>query len=442
AAVVARGMGKPCVVGCGELVLNEKNKTVSCKGMTLHEGDSLSIDGLTGEVYFCELPTTPSEVIQVMVDKTRSEEESPTYQNFHRIMTLADNHRTLDIRANCDTPRDSAVARAFGAQGIGLCRTEHMFMNPKRLNDVRCLFFSTHSKERKQAIDRLLPHQKGDFVGIFNAMEGFPITIRLLDPPLHEFMPYSEDELETLAELMRTSAHELANIRNNLQEQNPMLGHRGCRIGITYPELTAMQTRAILEAAIEVTRSGVDVHPEIMIPLVGIEGEIIHQKAIIDQTAKQIFEEQKLSIPYSVGTMIELPRAALLADEIAKHAEFFSFGTNDLTQTTFGISRDDSAKFVPTYVKGTPNPLHPEDTLHILQNDPFQVLDRKGVGQLMQIAMRLGKKARPNLMCGICGEHGGEPQSVDFCHHIGLDYVSCSPYRVPVARLAAAIANL
>jgi pyruvate,orthophosphate dikinase len=343
------------------------------------------------------------------------------------------------VRANADTPADSAAARAFGAEGVGLCRTEHMFMNPLRLNDVRCMFFSLNPEERKKAIDRLHPHQKSDFIGIFKAMHGLPVTIRLLDPPLHEFIPHSDDELESLADVLKVSMLDLAKIRATLIEQNPMLGHRGC---ISYPELTEMQTRAILEAAIEVKREGIEVHPEIMVPLVGIEGELVHQKGLIDKTAKLVFEEQKMQIPYSVGTMIELPRAALLADQIAKHAEFFSFGTNDLTQTTFGISRDDSAKFVPLYVKGMQNPSLPDEVLHILQDDPFQVLDRQGVGELMKLALKLGRKTRPELKCGICGEHGGEPSSVAFCHIIGLDYVSCSPYRVPIARLAAAIAAL
>jgi len=442
AAVVARGMGKPCVVGCGALFLNESAKTLSGSNLTIHEGDPISIDGMTGEVYFSALPTSPSEVVQVLVEKTKQPQESLIFQHYHRLMQLADKYRVLDVFANADTPYDSAVAHAFGATGIGLCRTEHMFMHPLRLNDVRCMFFSTHPDERKKAIDRLLSHQKSDFIGIFRAMEGLPVTIRLLDPPLHEFMPHSDDELETLANTMGVSSIELAKIRATLTEQNPMLGHRGCRLGITIPEVTQMQTRAILEAAIEVMREGVEVHPEIMVPLVGIEGELVHQKGLIDTTAQKVFLEHKTQVPYKVGTMIELPRAALLADIIAKHAEFFSFGTNDLTQTTFGISRDDSAKFVPIYVKGIQNPQVPDETLHILEDDPFQVLDRSGVGQLMKIALELGHKTRPDLKCGICGEHGGEPNSVAFCHSIDLDYVSCSPYRVPIARLAAAIAAL
>ena len=442
AAVVARGMGKPCIVGCGSLYLNESSKTLSGKSLTIHEGDPISIDGQTGQVYFAALSTSPSEVIQVLVDKTKNPKESLVYQQYSALMDLADKYRVLEVRANADTPTDALVARAFGAQGVGLCRTEHMFMNPHRLNDVRCMFFSTEPEARKKAIDRLLPHQKSDFIGIFRQMQKLPVTIRLLDPPLHEFMPHTDEELEILAAEMGVDMIDLVKIRAQLQEQNPMLGHRGCRLGITYPEITEMQTRAILEAAIVVMREGILVHPEIMVPLVGIEGELVHQKALIDKTAEMVFEEHKMRVHYTVGTMIELPRAALMADSIAKHAQFFSFGTNDLTQTTFGISRDDSAKFVPAYVKGIANPLSPVDTLHILEYDPFEVLDRQGVGQLMRIAMLLGKQTRPDLVCGICGEHGGEPQSVAFCHSLGLNYVSCSPYRVPIARLAAAIAAL
>lgn len=442
AAVVARGMGKPCVVGCGSLFINETAKTLAAKDKVIHEGDAISIDGMTGEVFFSSLPTSPSEVVQVMIDKTKQPQESLIFMQYDRLMKIADTYRVLEVRANADNPLDSTVARAFGAQGVGLCRTEHMFMNPHRLNDVRCMFFSTRPEDRKVAIDRLLKHQKSDFIGIFRVMDGLPVTIRLLDPPLHEFMPHSDDELEMLANTLNISIDELAKIRANLQEQNPMLGHRGCRLGISIPEISEMQTRAILEAAIEVMREGKQVHPEIMVPLVGIEGELIHQKAVIDKTAEAVFKEQNVQVPYTVGTMIELPRSALLADTIAKHAEFFSFGTNDLTQTTFGISRDDSAKFVPMYVKGLANPLVAGESIHILADDPFQVLDTEGVGQLMKIALELGRKTRPNIKCGICGEHGGEPHSVTFCHTLGLDYVSCSPYRVPVAKLAAAIAAL
>ncbi len=442
AAVVARGMGKPCVVGCGALYFNDSAKTVTVDERVLHEGDDISIDGMTGEVFFSSLPTSPSEVIQVVIDKTKKGEDSLIFRQFDTLMKLSDKFRVLEVRANADTPEDAKVSRSFGAVGIGLCRTEHMFMDPIRLHDVRAMFFSTQNEERSRSIQRLMQHQKEDFVGIFRAMGGLPVTIRLLDPPLHEFMPHSDEELAMLADTLHLSVQELAKIRVSLLEQNPMLGHRGCRLGISFPELSQMQTRAILEAAIEVQQEGIEVHPEIMVPLVGIEGELIHQKRVIDSTAEAIFNEKGSRIHYTVGTMIELPRAALLADEIAKEASFFSFGTNDLTQTTFGISRDDSAKFVPLYVKGLKDPLESGDQIHILTDDPFQVLDTKGVGQLMKLAVLLGRKVRPDLVTGICGEHGGEPASIGFCHTLGLNYVSCSPYRVPIARLAAAIAAI
>lgn len=442
AAVVARGMGKPCVVGCGSLVLNEKNKTLSSELRLIKEGDAISIDGSTGEVFFCNLQTSPSEIVQILLTKTKKPSESPTYGYYKKIMDLSDKYSLLRVRANADSPIDSQAARAFGAEGIGLCRTEHMFMNSKRLNDVRCMFFSTQREEKKGAIERLLPYQKQDFIDIFRTMDGHPVTIRLLDPPLHEFMPHSDDEITALSELMNISEQKLLELKAQLEEHNPMLGYRGCRLGVTMPELTAMQTRAILEAAITVAEEGIAVFPEIMLPLIATKSELDHQKSVIDQTALQVFDEQKVSIHYTVGAMIELPRAALIADQIASTAEFFSFGTNDLTQTTYGISRDDSAKFVPTYVKGVPHPEKSEVILHIFPEDPFQVLDREGVGTLMRLAVRLGRKVRPSLKCGICGEHGGEPQSIEFCHQLGLDYVSCSPYRVPIARLSAAQANL
>lgn len=442
AAVVARGMGKPCVVGCGSIYINEDARTVSGNNITINEGDPISIDGTTGEVFFCSMPTSPSEIVQVLVERSKKGEESLLFQQFQKIMELADKYRKLKVRANADNPQDSIAARAFGCQGIGLCRTEHMFMAPNRLNDVRCMFFSISPEERKRAIDRLLPHQKDDFIGIFRVMDKMPVTIRLLDPPLHEFMPHSDEEITTLAQNMNMPREKLMEIRVSIEEHNPMLGHRGCRLGVTYPELTAMQTRAIIEAALEVSEEGKKVIPEIMVPLVGIHNEIVHQKAIIDAVANEVFKEKGKSIPYSVGTMIELPRSALIADQIAREAEFFSFGTNDLTQTTFGISRDDSGKFVPIYVKGLSNPSEPDEVLHILSEDPFQVLDREGVGLLMRIAIEKGKKTRPALKCGICGEHGGDASSIYFCNELGLDYVSCSPYRVPIARLAAAHAAL
>lgn len=442
AAVVARGMGKACIVGCESLQLNETAKTLSSQGLTIKEGEPIAIDGTTGEVFFCELPTSPSEVVQVLIMKSKQPSESLIFRQYKTIMDLADKYRTLRVRANADTPYDSLVARLFGAEGIGLCRTEHMFMDPGRLNDVRCMFFSTHPDSRKQAIDRLLPHQKQDFIGIFRVMDGLPVTIRLLDPPLHEFMPHSEEEINSLAKYMDVPAEKLLIIRAALEEHNPMLGHRGCRLGITYPELTEMQAQAILEAAIEVAEEGIAVHAEIMIPLIATKNELDHQKKVIEKAAKKVFTKKGVSIGYTIGTMIELPRAALCADEIARTAEFFSFGTNDLTQTAFGISRDDSSKFVPNYVRGIPDPEHAGELMHILQDDPFLVIDRNGVGQLIQIAIRRGRQVRPNLKCGLCGEHGGEPNSIFFCHEIGLDYISCSPYRVPIARLAAALPNL
>ncbi len=442
AAVVARGMGKPCVVGCTELHLNDSTKTLSCGQHTIKEEDPISIDGTTGEVYFCELKTSPSEVVQVLITRTKKPEDSTTYQQYAKLMEISDKYKQLKVRTNADTPYDSAVARAFGAEGIGLCRTEHMFMDAERLNDVRRMFFSMHPEERKAAIAKLLPHQKKDFMGIFKAMEGLPVTIRLLDPPLHEFMPHNIDEINALAQLMGVSHEYLTQVRSTLEEENPMLGHRGCRLGITFPELTAMQARAIFEAAIEVFKEGKEIHPEIMVPLVAIPAELEHQLDIIKDTAQQVFAEKGVEIDYSVGTMIELPRACLLAGQIAKHADFFSFGTNDLTQTTFGISRDDSSKFVPSYVSGVSDPKNPQKNWQLLLADPFQELDRTGVGELMKIAIERGKDVNPHLHLGICGEHGGEPNSVAFCNQLGLDYVSCSPYRVPVARLAAARAAL
>jgi len=442
AAVVARGLGKPCVVGCDGLHIDEDARTVSCNGSTIKEGDPISIDGTTGEVFFCSLQTSPSEVVQVLVDGTKKVEDSLICQQYLKIMELADKYRILRVRTNADNAHDAGVARAFGAEGIGLCRTEHMFLDQERLLDVRRMFFSANDSDRHAAIQRLLRYQKSDFVALFREMEGLPVTVRLLDPPLHEFMPHSEEEIETLAGAMKMSVDKLLDIRSQLQERNPMLGHRGCRLGIIYPEITRMQTRAILEAAIEVSQEGKEVIPEIMVPLVGMEKELEHQKLIIDDTAEKVFKEKGTKVEYSVGTMIELPRAALMAGSIAQHAEFFSFGTNDLTQTTFGISRDDSAKFVPSYVEGVPHPQSSEELMRIMEYDPFQVLDREGVGKLMEIAVTEGKKVLPNLKCGICGEHGGDSKSIMFCHSLGLNYASCSPYRVPVARLAAAQATV
>ncbi|CEM11909.1 unnamed protein product [Vitrella brassicaformis CCMP3155] len=444
AAVVARGIGKPCVCGCGSLRYNREENFVRVEGtgMVLREGDPISIDGTTGEVYFAELHTTPSEVLQVLIDKTKLPEESKTFQQFNTIMTLADKYRRLRVHANADTGRDAEVARALGAQGIGLTRTEHMFMDKERLTDVRKMLFSETEQHRKEAVAMLLKYQKSDFVEIFRAMDGHPTTIRLLDPPRHEFMPHDEEELQQLADAMDTPLEELLRISEAIREANPMLGHRGCRLGILFPYLTEMQAQAIFEAAVEVAKEGKTVMPEVMVPLVTSKNELRHQKAIIDNTAKAAFERSGMTLPYKVGTMIELPRAALRAKEIAELAEFFSFGTNDLTQSTFGISRDDSGHFVPAYISGVEYPGEGQEKIQILDNNPFDVLDQDGVGELMEIARDRGKQSNPNLKTGICGEHGGEGRSVNFCHRIGLDYVSCSPYRVPVARLAAAQAAI
>lgn len=442
AAVVARGMGKPCIVGCHDLKINYKERTVKAKGMTLKEGDEIAIDGSTGEVFFCGLKSSPSEVVQVLITKKLRPEESRLYRDFERLMSLSDKYRKLRVRTNTDTVRDTKAALAFGAEGIGLCRTEHMFMNEQRLLDVRKMFFSSDPEEKKEAVKNLLPHQKDDFLAIFRELAGKPCTIRLLDPPLHEFLPHDEQELHKLAEAMKVTYEDLVQINKSLHEHNPMLGHRGCRLGIAHPEITQMQAQAILEAALELDKEGKEVNLEMMIPLISNEKEFLHQKALIDKTAEEVFKRYGKRIDYSVGTMIELPRAALTAGEIARQAEFFSFGTNDLTQTTYGISRDDGTRFVPIYVEGVENPAKPDEQMQIFPEDPFQSLDVKGVGRLMQIAVKEGRETRKNLKCGICGEHGGDPRAVEFCHQIGINYVSCSPYRVPIARLAAAQAAI
>lgn len=442
AAVVARGIGKPCIVGCGELSRNRAENKIIAKDKVLNEGDPIAIDGSTGEVFFCHLNTSPSEIVQVLIEKSIKPEDSSLFRNFDRIMQLADKFRKLKVRTNADTPEDSDISLSFGAEGIGLCRTEHMFMDKSRLTDVRRMFFSKNEESRKEAISRLLPHQKDDFANIFRKMDGKPVTIRLLDPPQHEFMPHSENELRLLADKMKVAYEELLETSITITESNPMLGHRGCRLGIIYPDLTAMQTRAILEAAIEVVNEGGVVMPEIMVPLISTPNELEHQKAVIKKTAEEVFKEKGQTVPYLVGTMIELPRAALTAHHIANHAEFFSFGTNDLTQATFGISRDDSGQFVPLYLQGVPHPQRDGENIQIFPSDPFETIDQEAVGELMQIAITRGKKTNPDLKLGICGEHGGEGRSVTFCHNIGLNYVSCSPFRIPIARLAAAQAAL
>jgi pyruvate,orthophosphate dikinase len=430
AAVVARGMGKCAVVGCKEMVVDHERRACSMNGIEVNEGDWITLDGATGKVYSGDLPTTPSEVVQV-TRGMRSAEGAPAFQSFSRLMGWADEVRTLRVRANADTPHDARVARAFGAEGIGLCRTEHMFFEGDRITAMREMIVSKDESGRRRALAKLLPMQRQDFEGIFEAMAGLPVTIRLLDPPLHEFLPHGGEESKLLARTLGVSRAELAHVVESLRETNPMLGHRGCRLGITYPEITEMQGRAIFEAAIRAKRRGIDVRPEIMIPLVADYREFDHQRSILLEAARQVLGGMGEELAYSIGTMIELPRAALTAGEIAQRAEFFSFGTNDLTQSTYGLSRDDAGRFLPSYVERG-----------IFPDDPFQVLDQSGVGQLIKLAVAEGRRVRPQLKVGICGEHGGEPRSVKFCHAIGLDYVSCSPYRVPIARLAAAHAAL
>ena len=411
AAVVARGMGKCCVSGAGAINVDYKARTVEIDGVVLKEGDYMSINGSTGEVYLGEVKTKPAEVTG----------------DFAALMDLCKKYTKLVVRTNADTPHDAQVARSFGAVGIGLCRTEHMFFENEKIKAMREMILADNVEGRKKALEKLLPYQKQDFYGILKAMDGYPVNIRLLDPPLHEFVPHDLAGQEIMAKEMGVSVQEIQHRVNSLSEHNPMLGHRGCRLGNTYPEITEMQTKAILGAAIQLKKEGLDPHPEIMVPLIGIVNEFDAQEKVIRETAKQLFAQEGVEIPFRVGTMIEIPRAALTADLIAKKAEYFSFGTNDLTQMTFGYSRDDIASFLPVYLDKK-----------ILNVDPFQVLDQNGVGQLIQMAVEKGRKTRPNLMCGICGEHGGEPSSVKFCHRVGLNYVSCSPFRVPIARLAAA----
>jgi len=430
AAVVARGMGKTAVVGARDIHVDTEHRKLTVGNITVSEGDWITVDGATGRVYQGDLPTTPSEVVQV-IRGTRQERDAPSYRAFARLLGWADEVRRLKVRANADTPHDARIARGFGAEGIGLCRTEHMFFEGDRITQMREMIVAREESGRRRALAKLLPMQRSDFDGIFEAMDGLPVTIRLLDPPLHEFLPHGGEESKLLARTLGLQRAELARIVESLRETNPMLGHRGCRLGITYPEITEMQGRAIFEAAVKAKRRGIDVRPEIMIPLVATVAEFDNQRAILEEVARQVLGGMGEEVPYAIGTMIELPRAALTADEIARSAEFFSFGTNDLTQTTFGLSRDDAGRFLPNYVDRG-----------ILPDDPFQVLDRNGVGKLIGFAVTAGRSVRPELKVGICGEHGGEPRSVKFCHMIGLDYVSCSPYRVPIARLAAAHAAL
>ena len=416
AAVVARGMGTCCVSGCGEIAMDEEKKEFTLAGKTYHEGDIISIDGTTGNIYDGEIKT---------VDATIAGE-------FGRVMEWADKIRKLGVRTNADTPKDTAKAIELGAEGIGLCRTEHMFFEEERIFNLRKMIISETVEDREKYLNLLIPYQKGDFKAMYKELEGRPMTVRYMDPPLHEFIPKTEAEMKQLADAMGTTVEHVQKVCNELHEFNPMMGHRGCRLAVTYPEIAKMQTRALMEAAIEVKEEeGYDIIPEIMIPLVGEIKELKFVKDIVVETAEQVKKEKNSDMEYHIGTMIEIPRAALTADEIAKEAEFFSFGTNDLTQMTFGFSRDDAGKFLNSYYENK-----------IYEQDPFARLDQTGVGQLIKMAAEKGKATRPNIKLGICGEHGGDPSSVEFCHEVGLTYVSCSPFRVPIARLAAAQAAI
>ncbi len=431
AALVGRQMGKVCVVGAGEISVDYKARQFSVNGKVVKEGEWISLDGSTGEVIKGKINTQPSEVLQVLIEKRQDSEKGVAYHTYQQMMKWADEFRRLGVRTNADQPDQAATAIAFGAQGIGLCRTEHMFFGGERIDAVREMILADDTEGRKKALAKLLPMQRSDFIGIFREMNGYPVTIRTLDPPLHEFLPHTEKEIEDLAAKMNVTVKKLHETIESLHEFNPMLGHRGCRLGVMYPEITEMQVRAILEAACEVKKDGVDVQPEIMIPLISHVNELKAQEVVVRRVAAEVFEKYGFEVEYLVGTMIEIPRAAITAAEVAEVAEFFSFGTNDLTQTTFGMSRDDSGVFLPFYVEHK-----------ILENDPFQSIDQKGVGKLMEWGVSEGRKSRPSLKVGICGEHGGEPASVEFCHRLNLDYVSCSPFRVPIARLAAAQAVL
>lgn len=415
AAVVARGMGKPCVAGAGDLRISYADQLMTVNGTTIRKGDWITLDGGSGEVFAGKMPTVEPELSG----------------DFATLMSWADEFRKLGVRANADIPRDARVARQFGAEGIGLCRTEHMFFEGDRIDAMREMILADTVEDRRAALAKIEPLQRGDFEGLFREMAGLPVTIRTLDPPLHEFLPHDDDEIEALASKLGVDPRKVKARVESLREANPMLGFRGCRLGILYPEITEMQARAIFKAAVKVKAEGIDVHPEVMIPLVGHVSELKLQEEIVRRVAAEVFAEAGIEVPYLVGTMIELPRAALVADEIAQVAEFFSFGTNDLTQTTLGLSRDDSGRFLPIYVEKK-----------LIPDDPFQTIDQRGVGQLVQIGTERGRSTRPDLKVGVCGEHGGDPASVEFFHRVGLNYVSCSPYRVPIARLAAAQAAL
>jgi pyruvate,orthophosphate dikinase len=432
AALVARQMGKVCVCGAAALNIDYRAKTMAVDGSTFREGkDYLSIDGTSGTVYAGQLPTGESEIVEGLLHGDKAAQKTETFRNFSQLMDWCAKITRMSVRTNADTPEQVENAIAFGANGIGLCRTEHMFFEGNRIDAMREMILARKTDDRQKALAKLLPYQKSDFVGIFKALKGRPATIRLLDPPLHEFLPQDDGAQSALADKMGVSVDEISRRVHELHEQNPMLGHRGCRLGVSFPEVTEMQARAIFEAAAEVQKSGIKVHPEVMIPLVGFEKELEHQVEIVRRVADLVQAEKKVKLSYLVGTMIEVPRGALTADEIAKTAEFFSFGTNDLTQTALGMSRDDSGSFLPHYAE-----------LEIVKRNPFATIDQRGVGELMQIAVERGRKTRPKIKLGICGEHGGDPDSVKFCHRLGLDYVSCSPFRVPIARLAAAQAAL
>ena len=416
AAVVARGMGSCCVSGCGEIAMNEAKKEFTLAGKTYHEGDVISIDGTTGNIYDGAIPTVDASIAG----------------EFGRVMAWADKYRKLGVRTNADNPTDTKKAIELGAEGIGLCRTEHMFFEEERIPAIRKMILADTVEEREKALDALIPFQKGDFKAMYKELKGLPMTVRYLDPPLHEFLPKEEKDIEALASEMGVTVEQLKQKCDDLHEFNPMMGHRGCRLAVTYPEIAKMQTRALMEAAIEVkAEEGYDIVPEIMIPLVGEVKELKYVKDVVVATAEEVKKEKNSDMEYHIGTMIEIPRAALTADEIAKEAEFFSFGTNDLTQMTFGFSRDDAGKFLKSYYE-----------TKIYEQDPFARIDQTGVGSLVKLAVEKGKSTRPNIKLGICGEHGGDPSSVEFCHNIGLTYVSCSPFRVPIARLAAAQAAI
>jgi len=431
AALVARQMGKVCVCGATGIQIDYQKRELHASGTTLKQGDYISIDGTAGEVFAGEVTTAPSEIVQVLVDRTLQPKQSLTYREYDKLMKWVDEFRTLGVRTNADTPEQAKNAIAFGAEGIGLCRTEHMFFEGDRIDAMREMILAGTTEERARALAKLLPYQRDDFAGIFTALNGLPATIRFLDPPLHEFLPNDHAQQNELANKLGVPVEHIARRVHELHEFNPMLGHRGCRLGVVYPEISEMQARAIFEAAAQVQRKGIKVRPEIMIPLVGFPKELKLQIDIVRRVAEEVAKKTKTKFNYLVGTMIEIPRAALLADEIARDAQFFSFGTNDLTQTTLGMSRDDSGSFLPTYIERD-----------IVETNPFASIDQKGVGQLMEMTRDRGRKTRPDIKLGICGEHGGEPSSVKFCHRLGLNYVSCSPFRVPIARLAAAQAAI